>query len=236
MSGQQAAAKGRRQARRTQSWSRRVPRSRVLWDLDWGAHLPIDIDDDVCLDVAELDEVFGFVGAHYASIFDAGDGDERFVAEPMNAAKRVFYEEADCFAFRHRHDGMVGLLVGHPFDWSTYYWRTVAFVPEMQGRGLLSSALAHTDGVMGAAGVQRVEGEASPTNYRQVRLLHRLGYCVTGSHNSERFGSMLRLTKFLSEEAEETFERQFCRTRRTPRARPRSEVPTLPNHQPRRMQ
>lgn len=180
-----------------------------LWQLDWREHTPCRLDGDVRLEVASMETLLAFVRAQYADIFTMDAKDDRFLPDPMTPAKLRFLEASDRFVFLDGHRA-AGVLVGQPVDWSTYYWRTVAFLPEYQGRGLLAAALERTDAVMREVGVERVEGEAAPTNYRQVRLLHRLGYCVTGSTNSERFGALLRLTKFLAPRGQETFTSRFC--------------------------
>ncbi len=181
-----------------------------LFGIDWAAHLPFELSGGIRLEWATLAQTGAFVGAHYAAIFGTRTADPRFLVEDATPAKARFLRISDRFVFR---DGTrtVGVLVGHPVDWSTYYWRTVAFLPEFQGRGLLAAALRRTDDVMRAAGIARVDGEAAPNNQRQVRLLLRLGYCVTGTVNSERWGTVLRFTKYLRPDAEERFMTQFCR-------------------------
>lgn len=186
------------------------PSSRRILGIDWRDHLPFTLAGGVEVHLATLDEALAFTRAHYADIFGSNVTDTRFLTETSSPAKLRFLAEADRFVFRDGGEA-IGLLVGHPTDWSTYYWRTVAFLPEYQGRGLLAAVLERTDRVMCEAGVARVEGEAAPTNYRQIRLLARLGYCVTGTVNSERWGTMLRLTKFLATDAEQAFVMQFCR-------------------------
>lgn len=178
--------------------------------LDWREHTPWQLDGDVRLEVASLETLLDFVRESYADIFAMDPKDDRFLPDPMTPAKLRFLEASDRFVFV---DGSrsVGVLVGQPVDWSTYYWRTVAFLPDYQGRGLLAAALERTDAVMREVGIERVEGETAPVNYRQVRLLHRLGYCVTGSTNSERWGTLLRLTKFLAPHGKQTFTSRFCR-------------------------
>lgn len=184
--------------------------SRDILEIDWCAHVPWVMDGGIRLELATLHETLEFMRLYYGTIFGADGTDHRFFAETLTPAKVRFLEASDRFAFREG-TRTVGLLVGQPLDWSTYYWRTVAFVPEHQGRGLLSAALERTDAVMRDAGVVRVEGEAAPNNQRQLRLLIRLGYCVTGSVNSERWGTLLRLTRFLAPQAQECFVGQFCR-------------------------
>ena len=189
--------------------------SQRLWGLAFGEHLPCDLGDGVELRAGTLDDVLAFTSAHYATIFHADADDTRFLPEQLNEAKRRFLEASDKLLFCE-DDRVIGLLVGNPVDWSTYYWRTVAFLPEHQGRGLLAAALARTDELMRAAGIARIEGDAAPANYRQVRLLLRLGYCVTGSTNSERWGAMLRLTRFLDPEGHRVFTTQFCKDPQLP--------------------
>ncbi len=184
--------------------------SQIIYGIQWSNHFPIRLEGGVEVDVASVEEATAFTAAHYACIFGSDPEDRRFFSDPSSPARARFLAGSDRFLFREGGQA-IGLLVGNPVDWSTYYWRSVAFLPEHQGRGLLAAALAHTDRVMREAGVVRVEGEAAPINYKQVRLLLRLGYCVTGSSNSDRWGTMLRLTKYLDASAQERFVTQFCR-------------------------
>ena len=188
-----------------------------LFELDWEDHVPVELVPGVHLATATVEDTLEFTRAHYASIFGMVGSDQRFFSEAPTPAKERFLSMSDRFAFREG-SRVIGLLVGHPVDWSTYYWRSVCFLPEHQGRGLLAAALERTDPVMRRAGIVRVEGEAAPTNYRQVRLLHRLGYCVTGTVNSERWGNVLRLTKYLQPEAAACFATQFCQGPTAPSA------------------
>lgn len=189
--------------------------SQTLWALDWAALLPWTLEGGVQLECGSVEDVLGFVQESYSTIFASDADDSRFLRERPTAAKARFLECSDRFVFREGGRA-IGTLVGNPVDWSTYYWRTVAFLPEHQGRGLLAAALERTDEVMRAVGIERVEGNAAPTNYRQVRLLLRLGYCVTGQNNSERWGAVLHLTKFLGQEGEQVFLEQFCKDWRLP--------------------
>lgn len=192
----------------SQSWT--------LWRLDWASLCPVALGGGVTAAPIGVEDALAFMAAHYAEAFRADAADRRFLPDPMTPAKRRFLAQSDRIAFRDG-DRVVGLLVGNPVDWSTYYWRTAAFLPEYQGRGLLAALLAHTDRLMAAHGVVRVEGECAPTNYRQLRLLLRLGYVVTSTVTSERWGAMLRLTRFLDEQAEEAFVDRYSKDAGLPR-------------------
>ncbi len=188
--------------------SRRSPKSSFsarIWGLSW----PILTVDGVTVNAESFAEALPFMTKEYPSIFGHNnDNQSRFLAEPMTDAKRRFCDEMDVLVFR---DGarIVGVMMGHPVDWSTYYWRTIALLPEMQERRIATRVLELTDAPLRAAGVARLEGECLPGNLRMVKMLTGQGYLVTSTVASERFGVLLRLTKFLVPEARAVFDRQF---------------------------
>ncbi len=184
-------------------WSER------LWDLRWEDHLPWQLDGGIRVQAGSLADATPFIRDHYADIFELGAQGGRFLSEPMTPAKERFVRESDVFLFR---DGerLIGILMCNPSDWSTYYMRSAAFLPEYQSRGLLGSCVERTFDVLRDAGCARVEVEAAPSNFASIRLLTRLGFNVTSMTNSERFGTIIRFTKFLLEDAETVFLDQFC--------------------------
>ena len=64
-----------------------------------------------------------------------------------------------------------------------------------------------------AAGVERVETDASPTNATTLQVALRLGFKVTGNLTTDRWGALVRLTKFLSPNAERVFVDGYCAVR-----------------------
>lgn len=187
--------------------------SQRILGLDWGEHLPLRIDD-VWVESASFEEALPFIEAHYGRIF--GDQQARFLADPMTPAKRRFCDEMDVLTLRadglaERASGdLIGLLIGHPLDWSSYYMRSVAILPAYRKRHLLTRLVAWTEAPLRAAGVERIEGDCSPANAPMMKMLVGLGYLATGTTSSERWGAMVHFAKFLRDEAEEVFTRQFC--------------------------
>jgi acetyltransferase (GNAT) family protein len=184
-----------------------VPLSMRLWGLDWSRILPWTIDDAVSVDPGSFEQALPFMQEHYGEIFGGGEG--RFLAEPMTEAKRRFCAEMDILFFR-ANGAAVGIFIGHPTDWSTYYIRSTAFIEEYRARGLMRIFLVAFWRTLREAGVARVESDVSPSNQPTLALQMKEGFVVTGAGTSERWGSILRLTKFLSPESEEVFARQFC--------------------------
>ncbi len=180
-----------------------------LWALDWGRHLPESVDG-IVVDVGSYSrDVEPFIAEHYPSIFEDPFVEQRFLAEKMTDAKRRFLREMDPFVFRDC-GRVVGVVLGHPLDWSTYYWRSIAILNEYRGRGLLTSFMGQCNSVLRGESVGRLEIECSPANIPMMNVLLKLGYVVTSTSPSDRWGVLVRWTKFLNAEANGVFLRQYC--------------------------
>lgn len=182
--------------------------SRRLWDLDWASLLPWETNG-VRIALGRADEVVAFLGDHHEELFPGLSTDGRFLREPMTEAKRRWAAEMDVFTF-HAGDQLVGTFMGHPTDWSSYYIRTTAILPSLRGRRIVPFVIGQLSTVLARAGVERIEADVPPTNAPSLGVLASQDFLVTSVLNSERWGSCLRLTKYLSRTAESTFVRQFC--------------------------
>jgi hypothetical protein len=179
-----------------------------LWDLKWKRVLPWRFEE-VAVEPSSFDDALPFVQQHYARIFGAQGSEARFLKDPLTETKRRFGCEMDVFQLR-APEGVIGVVMGHPTDWTTYYMRTVAILPEYRDRRLLTRFMERSYEPLRAVGVERIEGECSPANLPMMRMLIGQGFMMTSTSNSERWGYVARFTKFLREEAEVTFNRQFC--------------------------
>jgi hypothetical protein len=189
-----------------------VTLSQRYWNLDWTATCPWRFDD-VVVEAAPFAAGIPFMREHYPSIFETHGEQSRFLSSPMTAAKRRFCDEADTFVFRSA-DRTIGLFIGNPSDWSTYYLRSTAILPAYRERRLFTRFVEQLYAPLRAVGVERVEAECSPANTPIMRVLIGQGFFVTSTANSERWGATVRLTKFLADEAAQVFLRQFnCVTR-----------------------
>lgn len=175
--------------------------SERLWDLQWTAWSI----DDVTVEPCTFADAMPFIAEHYPRIFPAAN---RFFAEKMTPVKHRFYAESDVFLFR-ASDKVVGIFIGHPTDWATYYLRTTAILPEHRGHGLFGKFVEALSRRLRDCGVQRIEFDTTPANVAINRVMMGLGAIVTGTLNTERWGALLRQTIHLEPEAAEVFERQF---------------------------
>ena len=184
--------------------------SRFLWGIDWAEWLPRRFTEDgIELCLSDIESAMPFISAHYAEIFEQDLERGRFFSEPFDGAKLRYYQTADVFEIKHS-GRTVGLLIGAPSDWSTYYVRTMGVVPAYQGRQLPRVILPFLFERLGDVGVRRFEAETSPSNLASVLNLTRLRFNITGTVLTERWGALLRFTKFVDQEAEGVFLDKFC--------------------------
>lgn len=182
-----------------------VRMSERYWNIRW----PEWRHGGITAELVAIDAVTPFISQHYAAMFPSEPN--RFFTEQLTETKLRYLAEADCFLFRA--DGrQVGVCIAHPTDWATYYIRTMAILPEYRGRSFTAEFLHHLWGILPTVGVTRFEAETAPTNIPVNRLLTGLGLAITGTTTTERWGTLVRYTKFLDAEAEQCFRRQFVIT------------------------
>jgi RimJ/RimL family protein N-acetyltransferase len=126
----------------------------------------------------------------------------------MTEAKRRFCEEMDILLYRAA-GRTVGVCTAHPTDWSTYYIRTLSLLPEYRERRFLTDFETHMTPALKRAGAARYEAECSVANTPMIRFFVGAGFIVSATVNSERWGTMLRFTKFLNDDAEAAFKCHF---------------------------
>jgi RimJ/RimL family protein N-acetyltransferase len=183
--------------------------SEQLWDLDWASLLPLQLGDDgLVARYASFEAVQPFIAENYASIFE----EERlspFSVRPHSAKTRYMALTGDFIEFSLGGEP-IGVFVGMPTDWSTYYIRTTAVLRQHQGRAAPQNFFRALFPLLRACGVERVELDTSPSNIAMMHIVTRLRFNPTGTLLSDRWGALVRFTKYLDDHGEGTFLRQFC--------------------------
>jgi ribosomal protein S18 acetylase RimI-like enzyme len=184
--------------------------SELYWNLDWARLFPIVLTEDgITARWSNYDASLPFIREHYKAIFHE-DVNSAFSTTRLSAQKADYYRLAGDFFEVREGERTIGLFVGTPVDWSTYYIRSAAVLPEFRCRNLSKLILRFLFVHLAAAGVERVEADTSPSNLRVVQILTSLDFNITGSVLSDRWGAQVRLTRFLDAQSEEVFLRQFC--------------------------
>jgi RimJ/RimL family protein N-acetyltransferase len=185
--------------------------SEQLWDLDWASLLPLHLGDDgLVARYSSFEELKPFIAGNYANIFEEDRQESPFSSARPHPAKARYMElTADFIAFELQGEP-IGVLVGMPSDWSTYYIRSAAMVRGHQGRAAPQTFLAALYPFLAKHGVERAELDISPSNIAMMHIATRMRFNPTGTILSDRWGAMIRFSKFLDEDCETTFLRQFC--------------------------
>jgi hypothetical protein len=183
--------------------------SESLWGIDYAQHFPLALGEELSVGVADVSEALQFAGEHFAGVF--GTAAEATFWTGGSAEARVRYLERVCdlFIFRDRGEA-VGLFVGNPVDWSTYYIRSTVFLRAYQGRALYQRFLSTLFQLLGDAGVERVEAETAPSNLQCVIALTRQRFFASGSALTDRWGALTKFTCHLHAAPKAVFLRQYC--------------------------
>ncbi len=190
--------------------------SQMLYGIDWNNHFPITLNSKngntspLRIARSSAREVFDFYGKHYDEIFLRSGHPHPFFVEPMNEQRLRYYEIMGDFLAYFDGDQIVGVFVGNPLDWSTYYLRTSGLLPSHQGQGFTGAMLDVLFPVLRSHGVLRAEVDVAPGNYVEIEYMSKRGFRPTGYHSSDRWGTLLRLCKYLDTRCEETFLNQLC--------------------------
>jgi RimJ/RimL family protein N-acetyltransferase len=195
-----------------ESSRRERPRSlsEALWGIDWERVRSFaTAGGEIVAVPSSFASARPFIAAHYAAIFE--EPPTSAFAPKIDAARERYYERIADFVEFQRQGETIGLFIGEASDWSTYYIRSTAVLPEYQGHGVAQHFFRRVLlDLLRQAGVERVELDTSPANLAMMQIVTRLRFNPTGTVLSERWGAQTRFTRFLSEASETVFLRQFC--------------------------
>ncbi len=184
--------------------------SSALWGLELCRGLPRVLSSDgIEATRGDLTRVRSFLAEEFPSF-----GEETLGAQPSAAivdAKR-WYLHAACDAIELRHHGhTIGVFIGAPEDWSSYYIRTFAVVQAYQRPALIRRfGRECVFGPLAEHYVERVVADTSPANLAMSRCFTELRFHVTGHQLSDRWGPLVRYTRFLDPACEAAFLRRFA--------------------------
>jgi hypothetical protein len=197
-----------------QSGTFRSPAARTLSDAFWRLDLTRDLPRTITKDGVEVmpgefDRIRGFLAREFPSLTEEG-----LAAAPLDPqladTKRWYLGHACDLLELRKSDETIGVMIGAPEDWSTYYLRVYAVAPRHQ-RPILSRRFAEcVVGPLVACGVQRIVTDTSPTNAAAALRLSEMRFHVTGQQLSERYGPLVRYTKFLDPAAEAAFVSRYA--------------------------
>ncbi len=184
--------------------------STKLWGLELCRDLPRVLSSDgIEATRGDLTRVRSFLAEEFPLF-----GEEALGAQPsasIRDAKR-WYLHAACDAIELRHGGhTIGVFIGAPEDWSSYYIRTFAVVQAYQRPALIRRfGRECVFGPLAEHHVERVVADTSPANLAMSRCFTELHFHVTGHQLGDRWGPLVRYTRFLDPACEAAFLKRFA--------------------------
>lgn len=180
-----------------------------MWGFSLGDWLPYEVGTDGITAVAgELDRIGRFLSDQFSSFAEEAHGSSP-TALVTERKRRYLCDDCDLVELRYRGD-TVGVLIGAPEDWSTYYVRVFALRRDFQRfavvRRFVRECLFQP---LSERGVERICADTSPANLAMSRLFGELNFFATGSLLSDRWGPLNRYTLFLSTDCDAEFRRKF---------------------------
>lgn len=183
--------------------------SSSLWGEECFSHLPLTLEGRKTMSAVRGDwnQALEFL-ARFPQLRE--ETQDRAISQNMAYAKRR-YLRTYCDLLELRCDGeTVGLFIGAPEDWSTYYCRILAFDPQRTARPLIRKLFnACLIDPLTRLGVERLVGDTAPTNAIMNRWFMDLGFQITGQKLTERWGPFVQFTKFLGTQQQQAFSRRF---------------------------
>lgn len=187
----------------------RPTHSAELWGFGLCDELPKQLTPDGIEALASsYERILDFIATHYEMFSEEGQGS---TPNAFAQKSKQAYLSRECDLIGLSHAGkIVGIMVGAPEDWSSYYVRVFALVPEYQRPGLTRRFVREClFEPLSRNGVERVVADTNPSNIAMTRLFSELGFFVTGNQLTDRWGPLIRYTKFLDPACEQQFHRRF---------------------------
>lgn len=184
--------------------------SLTVWGLDWEKHLPMSLGD-YTLEASTFEEFVAIKNRPNSFIISSENSNDQFLKESLNISKEEYLRKfSDFFVIRSLQTQEVcGVIVCDVMDWSSYYLRFIYIDPKHRSHNLTIQFVAAVESVLKNYSLDKIVCEVSSGNLPQVARMSQQGYICTGNSLSERFGSLLRLTKFLKSDSLEIFNTQF---------------------------
>jgi hypothetical protein len=180
-----------------------------MWGFSLCDLLPRNLSDDGVVAVAgDFARIGRFLNEQFSVFSEEAQGS---LPNYIVSNRKCEYLRDACDLIELRsNDETIGSLIGGPEDWSSYYVRVFALRRDFQRPGMIRRFIREClFAPLAEHGVERICADTSPANVAMSRLLTELHFHVTGSQLSERWGPLVRYTRFLSPACEAEFRRKF---------------------------
>lgn len=200
-----------------------ISSTQMIWGLDFYDYLPMQLTSEIKVEIIPYTQAQPLIEKYFPEIYHYQNQkqtpsklsiDSHLQADPHDHELKLKYYQnfGDFFVFTNKKQEFAGIAVGTLLDWSSYYFRNMAIMPEFRGQELYPKFFDLLCSLLKKHHVLRVEGDICPTNRHHLHILNKMGYLVTGVTLTERWGPLVHVTKYLDEKDEERFGQLFSGT------------------------
>lgn len=178
-------------------------------------YFPLKISKSVTCYSVSHDEFFEFVKKEYPKVFKKsptpifnykkGSKTQKDIDSTWEEYQKV---HAEYFIFKDGNK-KIGWFAGYLEDFETFYLRNVALLPKWQNKGIYSKFQEALIEYVKKLGYQKISCHEKATNLYMLRLQMKFGFFIVGHENHDRWGNLLRLTKFLNKKREKNYIENF---------------------------
>ena len=172
----------------------------------WDLHFPLALSPNNVVDIISFETFLEFYKTHSESL---GVTNRKFISEPF-ADKDFYYQSRGDFFGFFKDGELYGVFTGNTIDWSTYYFRSVLIHPDHREHANYQNFLKYLTGILKNLGCNRIEAHIAPFNHPSIHVLNKLGFMITGTLLSDRYGNLIHFSYFLNEHSKNAFINNFC--------------------------
>ncbi len=182
--------------------------SKNLYGINWMIELPQSLGE-YQLEISNLQEFLQLKNQEDSFITTSDTSSDFFFKERENSKKLNYLQQvADFFVIKF-NTTPVGVVICEFSDWCTYYLRFIFIDKNHRGKNLTIEFVKVIENCLRKYDVDKICCEVSSGNFDQIARMSYLGFFCSGTRLSERFGSLIYMTKYLKEDQEIIFQRQF---------------------------
>jgi GNAT superfamily N-acetyltransferase len=182
-------------------------------------YFPLKLNDGYEIVVADKKTVREFLNKHFEAVFPKSSNalptllinkerESAIEALVKDSGYDSLHQEHFLFTFKGEP---VGWSTGETADFMTYYMRNSGIIPEHQNKKLYSQFLAHFADYIKEIGYERLTSQHKADNSEILITKLKAGFVISGMDFDERWGALVRVTKFLHADRESAFKDCFGR-------------------------
>lgn len=185
--------------------------TRGVIKLDWKYFFPLKLNFDspnLCINLISYNTAREFIVNNHKANFSS-EFESAFSSIEITPHKDSYYEfSCDHFGY-FDGDSLIGVFIAEIEDWSSYYIRYVSILAQYQSLGFATTTYNYLTEILQDYNVKRLTIDVTPSNFPQMQSMLKSGFICTGMSNSDRWGQLMHLTKYIDEKALGSYTHQY---------------------------